>query len=414
LHQVVEACSVADVNVELATLRSAVADVGALDTGVIPSRRMPDLAAEVTRLANALHAIAALWLAVADRDGVCGLLPGSAASSHARKTGTSRRAAHAAVKLGRNLADTPGLADATVSGEVSPETAAVIATVADHPAFAQHGDTLIDTVKGTGPTAARVAVDLWRHQHANVQDPAVADDEAANKRDVSFTERADGLVELRAILTRRAATTIDKRLRSIVARTADDNSRRTFGQRMADALCELAADTTVNRPSGPRRGATLLGVIDYTTLFERAGTPGWASDGSVLAVHEIEQLMCDADIHPVVRSTHGQILYLGSAVRFAPHEHWLALAARDGGCRWPDCHAPPEQCTVHHEPPMPDGATDITKEILLCTGVHHHQRHRPGTTAHLDPTTAAYTVTTPEGYTFTTWPRTTTRQQPAA
>ena len=220
---------------------------------------------------------------------------------------------------------------------------------------------------------------------------------------------------MRAILTKRGAGIIEKRLRAKVKQMDNDGSGRTFGQRMADALVALGGEAVSGdaAQSGPRSGATLLGVVHYETLFERAGRPGWASDGSVLAAHEIERLMCEADIHPVVLSA-GQVLYLGSAVRFAPHEHWVALAARDGGCRYENCHAPPEQCTVHHEPPMPHGKTDIDKEVLLCTGVHHWQRHRPGTTAHLDPVTAAYTVTTPEGYTFTTLPRATTRRQQAA
>ena len=55
------------------------------------------------------------------------------------------------------------------------------------------------------------------------------------------------------------------------------------------------------------------------------------------------------------------------------------LAARDGGCRWPDCDKPASWCEAHHIDhwKAEHGATDIADGILLCRA-HHlllHNNH---------------------------------------
>jgi hypothetical protein len=50
----------------------------------------------------------------------------------------------------------------------------------------------------------------------------------------------------------------------------------------------------------------------------------------------------------------------------------IALAARDGGCRWPGCDRPPSWTEAHHirHWKRDHGPTDIVNGILLCR--HHH------------------------------------------
>src|SRR5690606_4902668 len=49
----------------------------------------------------------------------------------------------------------------------------------------------------------------------------------------------------------------------------------------------------------------------------------------------------------------------------------VALAARDGGCRFPDCDRPPSWTEAHHIVPWSHGGrTDVADGVLLCR--HHH------------------------------------------
>ncbi|TFC02084.1 HNH endonuclease [Cryobacterium adonitolivorans] len=63
---------------------------------------------------------------------------------------------------------------------------------------------------------------------------------------------------------------------------------------------------------------------------------------------------------------------------FTPAQR-IALAARDGGCRWGDCDKPPAMTDAHHvEHWLHDhGSTDLRLGILLCNP-HHRLLHNQG------------------------------------
>jgi hypothetical protein len=53
----------------------------------------------------------------------------------------------------------------------------------------------------------------------------------------------------------------------------------------------------------------------------------------------------------------------------------IAVGARDGGCVFPGCTAPPSWCEVHHIIPFSEnGPTDIDNAAMLCA-FHHHVIH---------------------------------------
>jgi len=388
----------------LESLHEAVDGVVGVDTGTVATDDLAVMAATARREAERLIAVASRWLADAEQAGVFAR-QGVRSGAHylAKQTGTSLKSARAAAQLGATLNHTPVLADAVATGELSCESAAVVGSVVEHPAFAAHGDELVDAVRGAGPAATRTAVDTWKAIH---RDPEGEIDEAAAqraKRSLTFTPRSDGLVDVSGVLTAVDARTIQNALDHLRRKDWDDGSGRTHTQRMADALVELCQRHNSGAVTGGRERPTILVTVPYETIFERAGKPGYASTGEVLSPEVVRRLCCDANLHRIVTDGDSEILDFGRGVRTAPREHWLALVERDGRCRWKDCEEPPQRCEVHHEPPWDVGGhTNVDEEVLLCDH-HHDKRHEPGWAATLDAD-GTFTVTGPGGYTFTSRP----------
>jgi hypothetical protein len=61
----------------------------------------------------------------------------------------------------------------------------------------------------------------------------------------------------------------------------------------------------------------------------------------------------------------------------------LAMRARDGGCTFPNCSAPPGQCQAHHVRDYADGGPTTVDEGVLVCGHDHRERIRQGWTAEL-------------------------------
>ena len=78
------------------------------------------------------------------------------------------------------------------------------------------------------------------------------------------------------------------------------------------------------------------------------------------------------DAAALVFDEHGQPLDVGREQRLFTPRQRMALAERDGGCRWTGCERPPSWCEAHHiEHWARDGGrTDVADGILLCR--HHH------------------------------------------
>ncbi|WP_375385650.1 DUF222 domain-containing protein [uncultured Microbacterium sp.] len=117
---------------------------------------------------------------------------------------------------------------------------------------------------------------------------------------------------------------------------------------------------TVNDIQGPRDAfGRLLGT-------GQAEDGGDAFPGSV-----IDRAVCAAGTVTITADRHGNPLDVGRAHRLYTATQTLALAARDGGCMWPECTRPVSYCEAHHIDPYADGGrTDIDRGILLCR--HHH------------------------------------------
>jgi hypothetical protein len=153
---------------------------------------------------------------------------------------------------------------------------------------------------------------------------------------------------------------------------------RTPEQRASDTMAELlrqgaAADTSQllgDAPIGVRM------IVAARTMETRSGR-GWIEGHTdPVSVATIERHACTAGTVTLTVDGHpdnaGQPLNLGREKRLFSRAQRLALAARDGGCRWPGCERPPSWCEAHHihHWHRDHGKTDVADGVLLCR--HHH------------------------------------------
>lgn len=113
-----------------------------------------------------------------------------------------------------------------------------------------------------------------------------------------------------------------------------------------------------------------------------------------------EQRACDVGIVPVTVDTRGNPLDVGREQRLFTTKQRIALAIRDGGCRWRGCDRPASYCEAHHIDHWADGGcTDLARGILLCR-FHHLQLHNGGWSITRD-STGEFVLRHPSGQNFT-------------
>ncbi|MEV5069749.1 DUF222 domain-containing protein [Microbacterium sp. LMI12-1-1.1] len=125
----------------------------------------------------------------------------------------------------------------------------------------------------------------------------------------------------------------------------------------------IVSTTTAHRDAVDGRPAV--------ALLEDSGTsvPGWL----------VAQHACSVGTRAVIHDEHGNPLDLGREARLYSPKQRIALAIRDGGCRWTGCDRPASYCEAHHIDHWhrDHGKTDIDRGILLCR-FHHMQLHHGG------------------------------------
>jgi hypothetical protein len=208
-------------------------------------------------------------------------------------------------------------------------------------------------------------------------------------------------------------------------RADDDGVRRSPAQRRADALLELvrrgidpasflgrgatdpvdaadpvdpagsgcadggggpAATQDGSAPADPprraRRGARL--PVSLHLLLDagdlEAGRGADTLDGHHLTPSATDRQHGDAAIIAVLKDPFsGGVLDLGRRRRVVSPAQWAALAIRDGGCSFPGCSAPPQDCEAHHIVHWRHGGpTDIDNLTLTCWATHHKAVHEAG------------------------------------
>lgn len=151
---------------------------------------------------------------------------------------------------------------------------------------------------------------------------------------------------------------------------------RTPGQRRHDGLLDagLRLLRSGTLPDCGGVAATVHITLTEQHLRERAGLAPTGHDG-LISIPEALTLAAEADLIPVVLTDTGGITAYGRTRRTATPAQRRALAARDRGCSFPGCTAPPAWTHAHHITAWAlGGRTDLDNLTLLCG--HHHREHQ--------------------------------------
>ncbi len=141
---------------------------------------------------------------------------------------------------------------------------------------------------------------------------------------------------------------------------ADGRSRE---QRQLDILLGLIqAGVRVGEVggAGARPTATVVATMTWSDLLGGTGTARLDAVDEPVSALTARELACDAGVQRLLLGVEGEPLVLGRRERLFTPAQRRALAARDGGCIWPGCTAPPAWCHAHHVRHWADGgATDV-------------------------------------------------------
>jgi hypothetical protein len=149
---------------------------------------------------------------------------------------------------------------------------------------------------------------------------------------------------------------------------------RTTEQLASDAFLDLLTIAIGTDPAhivGGERPAVRM-LVTETALSAGRGSGRIEGQPDAVSLETIERSVCTAGTMPIVFDESGQAIDVGREQRLFTRRQRIALAARDGGCRWPGCERPPAWTEAHHirHWKRDRGPTDLVNGILLCR--HHH------------------------------------------
>ncbi|MGH8899303.1 MAG: DUF222 domain-containing protein [Egibacteraceae bacterium] len=171
-----------------------------------------------------------------------------------------------------------------------------------------------------------------------------------------------------------------------LARKTSHADDRTYPQRLADALVELARRSldAGDLPQVAVQRPHVILIATAETLDGKAGAPAARLDGvGPVSAATAQMVCCDAETTTVLMARNGEVLDAGRTQRQPTKAQRVAVIARDQACV--GCGAPASRCQVHRprQPPPPAhpkgtrdlGPTDEGNLCLTCWGcdgkIHH-------------------------------------------
>jgi hypothetical protein len=178
---------------------------------------------------------------------------------------------------------------------------------------------------------------------------------------------------------------------------------RTYGQRMGDALVELARQALRSGELPTVRGAAaqVRVTIDWFALCAERGAPGVGGGelpfAGPITAETARRLACDAGVVRILTDPAGLPLDVGQEQRCSTAAIRRAVEERDRHCAFAGCTAPAAWCDFHHVDHWAwGGETSCENGALLCER-HHTAVHEGGFAIARDPGTAVWHTYRPDG-----------------
>jgi hypothetical protein len=326
-------------------------------------------------------------------------------------TGTSARDAAALVRVGSML----GAADSAPASPARPWLEPIAAAVSEARLSVEAGDTIARSLGDpddhvTAAQLASAATQLVaeaalltleqlavRARNARAlldldgQPELVADREQSlrDRRYLFLSRQADGMTRLSGLLDPESAALVRDAVDGAASprrggprfvspgevERAERITRdaRTTEQLALDALVELVrigGDVAPTEVIGTRSPAVQV-IVAERDVRARRGLARIDGQSEPVSIDTADRHGCSSGVVPIVIDARGDVVALGRETRLYTRRQRLALAARDGGCRFPGCERPPSWTEAHHIIPWSEGgATDLADGVLLCR--HHH------------------------------------------
>ncbi|MFL6178267.1 MAG: DUF222 domain-containing protein [Actinomycetes bacterium] len=208
-------------------------------------------------------------------------------------------------------------------------------------------------------------------------------EEDYRRRWLSIAPMLDGMHSIDGVLDAETAGRLNAALAPFLVPSGPDDVRTT-DQRRADGLAEVV-DAAVRSGDLPWLSGSSVALqvdVPLVTLTGDAPEPARLSATTKTPVwftpDAAQRMACDASVRRLLLDANGVPLDLGRESRVFSSVQRKALAARDGGCRFPSCGRPAVHTDGHHVIPWAQGgATDLANGVLLCR-FHHRQVHEGG------------------------------------
>lgn len=285
------------------------------------------------------------------------------------------------VRLGRWLRDLPTTAAAYAAGDIDGDVAQRIGGLLRHvdaDVVRAYEPALLDAAHTVDADRMQVLTQRILDRHEPDITPEL-ERRQWEQRELTMSRSFGGMWHISGTLDPETAAPIAAVLAARSHKNGVEDSR-TAKQRRADALrdvcvADLNTGATPNTGAGKVRSHVIMRV-DYGAFV--TGHGGEIFDGTMLSNEAVRRVLCDAGVSRVVMAGESQVLNAGMAARTVSPAQWRALAIRDGGCDFPGCSSPPQECVAHHVAHWVDGGpTDLANLVLLCE-MHHHMLHEEG------------------------------------